>query len=98
MNRENLLDEMVPDDVPEPFKRLAGIIGVKAVYTLITLLGGQRIYILKPDAFFKEAVRQRIIQDAEKGSCTHQNLADKYDISCKTVGRYLRDANTKKPI
>ena len=98
MDREELLDEITLEMIPKPFRRFADIAGIKVLHTLLTLLGGRKIHIPKEEALFKELIRQKIIHDYEKGDCSHQHLADKYGVNCKTVGRYLRESSTKKLI
>jgi len=95
---EKLHDELTPEMIPQKYRAYAKDRGMDEVCALSDHFGGQKIYIPKPDTLTKEHVRLRIIMDYENGGYTHQDLANKYDVDPKTVGRYLRKAKTQKPI
>ena len=97
MDRDKLLNEMTPDMVSPKWKPFVETVGIKPYHKLSEMFGGQKIHISKEDNILKEAIRQNVINDYESGGYSHQLLADKYNLSVKTVGKYLQEANAKKP-
>jgi len=95
---EKRLDEFTLEMLPVKYQRYARERGITEVFALSDHFGGQEIYIHKPDALYKECYKRKIIQDYASGNYTQQKLADKYGVSPKTVRKYLRESNTKKPI
>lgn len=90
MNIDKLIEEMLPEDLPEPYQRYAKGIGVQNLYALSKLIGGRTTYIPKPEALAKEIIKRKIICEYESGGISTRGLSEKYEISRTTVMAYLK--------
>ncbi len=89
LNIDEMLAQIIPELLPYPMNKYAKAIGITGLYNLCKLTGGRRIYIPKPDALFNEHIKGLIISDYKSGSFTIEELAQKYEVSPKTVWSYI---------
>ena len=95
MNGEELLSKLVVENLSEPYKSYAKIIGINNLYELAKFKGGKNIHIPKPERLFKEYIYQQIIEEYKKGNITMRALAQKYDISLVTVNNLIQKASKR---
>ena len=99
MDIENLLKDITPAMLPPRYKRIAEAVGIPGLYSILENAGGKEIYLRKPDDFIlKYAIKPKIVQDWKSGRYSKKHLAEKYQLSPKTIGAYIKEADTKKPM
>ena len=72
--------EMLPDGL---YRQIAEEIGIENFYRLTKLVGGESIYIIKPDSFVRPDRDIRI--KAEFNGYNHTELAKKYGVTERWV-------------
>ena len=97
MDTEKLLNELTPDMVSPKWRLFVKKAGIESYHILTVTNGGQKIRIPKEGTILKGLIRQKVIDDYKGGNYSHQALAEKYQLSVKTVRKYLQTANAKKP-
>jgi Mor family transcriptional regulator len=98
-NINSLLDSITPDMIPPQYRRHVEFMGIKKFYELLEKEGRREVYFPNSaDFIVKYVIRPKLIEEYKTGQYTQQALADKYQLSLKTVGTYIREAGTKKPI
>ena len=78
--------EMLPDGL---YRQIAEEIGIENFYRLTKLVGGESIYIIKPDSFVRPARDIRI--KAEFNGYNHTELAKKYGVTERWVRQLCGD-------
>lgn len=77
------IDELTADDLPEPYRQIAQLIGVKNTVSLADALGGTHIYLPKVESALR-SLRDRKIRQEFTGY-NYRELAHKYDLTEKWV-------------
>lgn len=95
MNEEELLSKLVVENLSEPYKSYAKIIGIDNLYKLAKSKGGQNIHIPKPERLFKEYIYQQVINEYSQGNITMRALSQKYEIALVTVNNLIQKASKK---
>lgn len=89
---ENISDKIAIDDLPEPYKQIARVVGVKAVLALNENFGGLALYFPKLDKIlFKK--RDALIRKEFNGT-NHKALAIKYGLTERWIRKIV---DHKKP-
>lgn len=96
MDKDILLSQLTPEDLKSPLDICAATIGTDNIYKLCECVGGRRVSLPKPDELFKGLRKRNIIADYKNGGYTQKTLAEKYDVSERTVINYINAANKKK--
>lgn len=84
---KDILKEITPDDLPEPYRTYAAALGVEELYNVCQLFGGATIYIPKPDLLFQKW-KQKCIKEEFNGY-NAKELAWKYGVSDRTVQKLV---------
>lgn len=95
MNEEELLSKLIVENLAEPYKSYAKIIGIDNLYRLAKFKGGKNIHIPKPERLFKEYIYQQVINEYAQGNITMRALARKYDIALVTVNNLIQKSYRK---
>lgn len=80
---EKWLDEIRPEDLPEPYARIASLIGIRHALVLAREFAGSEVYFRKLDVVLAE-VRDRRIRGEYNGYNVHE-LAKKYALTDRWV-------------
>ena len=78
-----LEDDLMLDDIEEPYKTIAEKIGVENLVKLTKQFGGMSIYIPKPDTLLRRSKYTQIKK--EFNGYNHAQLARKYNLSEKWI-------------
>ncbi len=91
MDIKILISELTLEYIPQPYKKYAESIGIENLFKLAEKAGGKNIYLPKPQAILKNLIRHKIVEDYKTGKYTVNELSDKYEISFKTVLKYIHE-------
>ena len=97
MKDKDLINSLEPEDLQGSLNICANVIGVPNIIKLTEAIPGQRVSIPKQGDMLKGVRKRRIIAEYEKGDCSMQYLADKYEVSKKTVYNYIKHKDKGKP-
>ncbi len=88
-----LSEKLTYDDLTEPHRELAEIIGIENLIALADYFGGTHVYIPKMEKLLKKVKYKAIIEEFDGGNI--RKLAKKYDVSESTVYRILKEKLVK---
>jgi hypothetical protein len=94
-NIEKILDTVTADDLPPPLSDFAKVIGIRNLYKISDSIGESDIRIPKVGALYLKLVKPLIIREYETTAITMEKLADKYELSLKTIFNYTRGVKKK---
>lgn len=83
LKNEEWINEVTPDQLPEPYDRYAEVIGIREYYNFCKEFGGITIYVPKVESAFKNIIHKKIQQDFN--GYNYQKLALKYHLSERTI-------------
>ena len=86
---EEWLDEVAIEDIPEKYREVVEITGVRAAAALSRLIGGTYYYFPKADKLLAN-IRNKKIREEFNGS-NHKDLARKYDLSETSIRRLIEN-------
>lgn len=96
MKDEELFEKLKASDLPQPYKKYADAIGIDNLIKLSDMIGGKEVYFPTPLSLYLTSNRNEIVREYMEGASVN-SLADKYNISCKSIYRYIKqykDNNT----
>lgn len=77
------------DDLPPDFREIAEVIGLEAALLLVSVRGGEAVYIPKGDKVARLARNRAIL--AEFDGANHRALARKYDLTVVMIRNIVND-------
>jgi len=80
-----------PDKLPAPFDEIYKLVGFEGLDALINFFGGTQVYIPVHKYLFADCIRKQVAK--EHNGKNSRELSRKYNISKRTLSRYLYDAS-----
>lgn len=93
-NSDKVIMEAIQRSNLSIVQELLDVINVEALYNLMSVYGGDTIYIPKLDRFAKEERNERICKEISLGA-TYGQLAKKYNMATRSI-RDIIDKNGKR--
>lgn len=82
-------DMLILNDLPEPLRTYAEIIGLDNMKILARRVGGKTLYIPTEECLLKYGMKRRIRNDYNGRNI--KEMEEKYGLSRSTIYRYLSD-------
>lgn len=89
------IDELAADDLPEPYRQIAQLVGVQNTVRLADSFGGTHLYLPKVESALR-ALRDRKIREEFNGY-NHKELAKKYVLTEKWVREIVSSLEVRDP-
>lgn len=89
----NLLNNLTIEDLIEPYKTIAELIGMDAVVILAQHFGGSQVYFQQIDTVV-DSLKERLIRQEFNGY-NYEELARKYQCSTRWVRKLVSDIEQK---
>jgi Mor family transcriptional regulator len=89
MEQQPWIDDITADMLPEPYRKLCGIIGIANIISLAELFQGTTVYFPKLDGIIKMIRNSKIREEFDGGNVTE--LAIKYNLTEVWVRQILQD-------
>lgn len=80
----NLYKDVIFEDLNNEQREIAELVGLEKYLEMVELLGGEMIYIPKPDCVLKAARNRKIKEDYRAGE-SYRAIARKYNLAKNTV-------------
>ena len=81
--------EIQMEDLPPIWQKIAKVVGIHGVIDLYNEVGGNTIYVPKPDTA-EIYVKKRLIQQEYKAGHSISDIARRYQLDARTVKKYIR--------
>lgn len=89
----NLLNNLTIEDLIEPYKTIAELIGMDAVVIMAQHFGGSQVYFQQIDTVV-DSLKERLIRQEFNGY-NYEELARKYQCSTRWVRKLVSDIQQK---
>lgn len=87
---EEWVKDLAPEELPEPYRKLSGMIGMEPTLTLAELYQGTAVYFTKLDGVLQMVRNRRIKQEFDGGN--HKDLARRYNLTETWIRQILADS------